>query len=308
MFVSLKTILDDAAAKNYAVVATCGPTMELARAAVTAAHNTKSPLIILLGGMMMARHANPELMVPIIRKLAESTPMPIAVCLDHGKDFNKVAYCVRNGFTSVMIDASAYDMDTNIAMTKQVVDLCHPLGVAVEGELGHVGVAAHLDGRDSSLFTKPEDAAYFKEVTGVDCLAIACGTAHGKYPKEFVPQIDFDLIRRVKEATGNMPIALHGGSGSGDENIKRAVEAGINKINVVTDVQAASRKAAYELLQKDPDCDYLTMMETLERGAYDEVCHWISLAGSEGHGENFSYPYDYERLLSSDEIYKPWEE
>lgn len=308
MYVNLKTILDDAAARHYGVVATATPTMELSRAAITAAHRKKAPLIILLGGIMMARHANPELLIPVIQKLAENTPVPIAVCLDHGKNFEKVSYCVRHGFSSIMLDASRYDIETNIAMTRQVVDFCHPLGIAVEGEIGHVGVASQGDGRDSSLYTKPEDAAFFKAKTGVDCLAIACGTAHGKYPAGFIPRLDFDLIRRVKDATNNMPIALHGGSGAGDENIRKAVEAGINKINVATDVLNASRNKARELLRENPECDYMTLMETFERGGYDEIVHWMDLSGSVGKAVDFLYPYDYERLLSIDRIYPEGEE
>ena len=308
MYVNIKDILNDAAERHYGVIATATPTMELARAAVTAAHRNKAPLIIILGGIMMARHANPELLVPVIRKLADEAAVPVALCLDHGRDFNKAAYCVRNGFSSVMIDGSAYDMQTNIRMTRQVVELCHPLNMAVEGELGHVGVAAKGDGRDTSLYTDPGDAARFKAETDVDCLAVAVGTAHGKYPEGFVPKIDFDLIRRIKDATGGMPIALHGGSGAGDENIIKAVEAGINKINVATDVLASSRQAAWALLSRDPGCDYILLMEALERGAFDEISHWIGLSGSIGKAEGFPYPNSYERLLSSDEIYDRWAE
>ena len=104
-------------------------------------------------------------------------------------------------------------------------------GTGSGGELGHVGQAATLDGCDVSLYTKPEEAVRFVQETGVDSLAIACGTAHGDYPKGFIPPLILDVIKGVKQAV-NMPLALHGGSGSGDENIRKAVEAGINKVNI----------------------------------------------------------------------------
>jgi fructose-bisphosphate aldolase, class II len=301
MYTTLKYILDDAAKNNYGVIAGCAINMETARGLITAAHEEDAPLIIITGQGQMTKHARAELMVPLIKTLAEKTPVPVALCLDHGKDFERITHAFRNGFSSVMIDGSAYDMAENIKQTQKVVELCHSQGIAVEGELGHVGVAATHDGRDESLYTKPEDAKYFVDHTHVDCLAIAVGTAHGKYPKGFVPHINFDRIREVKKAINNMPIALHGGSGSGDENIRKAVAAGINKINVATDILCAYRDRAAELISQDPNMDIVNFYVELEQAVKKVAKHWIQLSQSSGKAGNFKPVYYFE-----DEIAKTY--
>jgi fructose-bisphosphate aldolase class II len=292
----MKTILDHATANHYAVIAASGIDMVMMRALVSAADEKKAPLIIIMGGLQMAKMANPELLVPIIQKLAGETASPIALCLDHGRDFNKVAYAVRNGFSSVMIDASTKPIQENIALTQKVVELCHPLAISVEGELGHVGIAANLDGCDESMYTQPKEAAFFARMTGVDCLAIAVGTAHGKYPPGFIPKISFDRIRSVKEATYNMPIALHGSSGSGDDNIIRAVDAGVNKINVATDLLNACKMGIQRALTGNPDLDYLTLLQHAELSCKKLLKHWIDLSGSSGKSAGFMPNYDIKRL------------
>ena len=161
MYVSMKPILEHAAKNGYAVMAANALNMEMARAIISAADEKQAPLIIILGAGAMEKHSTPELMVPMIRRLAEETDVPIALCLDHGKDICKVAYALHNGFSSIMLDGSQYSMEENISKTKEIVEICHSIQVGVEGEIGHVGQAAALDGRDDSLYTRPEDAAYF---------------------------------------------------------------------------------------------------------------------------------------------------
>ena len=294
MYVSMKPLLEHAAANHYAVMAANAMNMEMARAAISAADEKQAPLIIIIGGMQMAKHATAELMAPMIRRLAEETTAPVALCLDHGANLEKVVYALSNQFTSIMLDGSKLPMEENIAATRLVVQLCHSIGVGVEGELGHVGQAAALDGRDASLYTSPEDAARFARETGVDCLAVAVGTAHGKYPEGFVPQINFELIERIKAATGGMPIALHGGSGSGDENIRKAVKAGINKINLATDLQNASREGTIEAYQDGGD--YVRMIQTAELRCKELLMHWMELSGSCGQAAKIRLPYTFSRL------------
>ena len=182
----------------------------------------------------------------------------------------------------------------NIEKTKQIVEICHSIQVGVEGEIGHVGQAANLDGRDESLYTTPEDAAYFAKATGVDCLAVAIGTAHGKYPEGFVPHINFELLKKIKEATGNMPIALHGGSGSGDENIRKAVAAGINKINLATDLQEAAKRGAAEAYENGGD--YMKTIQNAELCCKNLLMHWIDLSGSTGRAKDIRLPYTFSQL------------
>lgn len=294
MYVSMDCLLRHAAEHHYAVMAANALNLEMARGVISAADETRSPLIIILGSMAMAKHSTPELLAPLIQRLAAETTVPVALCLDHGKDLNKVAKALYNRFSSVMIDASQLPMEENIALTRQVVELCHPLGVGVEGELGHVGQAAALDGRDASLYTRPEDAAYFVQETKVDCLAVAIGTAHGKYPAGFQPKLNFELLREIKAATNNIPIALHGGSGSGDENVRKAVEAGINKINLATDLQEACRRGAIEA--NEAGGDYMKMIQASEQACKKLLIRWMELAGSCGQARNFTPPYTFPNL------------
>ncbi len=286
MYTDIKTILDDANQNHYAVLAASAFNLELARGAIAAADEMQAPIIILMGQMQITRHARPELMVPMIRTLAQETKVPVALLLDHGRDWKKITWAYRQGFSSIMIDASTYEINENIKRTRKIVELCHPQGLAVEGELGHVGLAASLDGCDQSLYTKPEEAIRFVKETQVDSLAIACGTAHGNYPRGFIPTINFEVIRRVKAAV-NIPLALHGGSGSGDENIKQAVAAGINKVNIATEIFNQCRDYLKKQLSDTPDLDYLTSMIQVEQVCKKAVKHFIQLTGSPGAAANF---------------------
>lgn len=286
MYTTTKVILDDAVKHHYAVIASTAVNLELARGEIAAADELQSPLIILLGQGQMSKHGSADLMVPMIKRLAEKTNVPVALILDHGRDWEYVTRAFRNGFSSVMIDASAYPMEENIARTKKVVELCHSQGVAVEGEIGHVGQAADMDGIKENLYTRPEDAEAFVKATHVDCLAIACGTAHGKYPKGFVPKLNFDIIRKVRERIST-PLALHGGSGSGDENIRKAVEAGINKVNVCTDIFNYCRDFTKEALDSNPNYDYLQFLIDVEAKAKEITKRYISLTGSAGKAADF---------------------
>lgn len=286
MYTDIKTILDDASKNNYGVLAASAINLELARGLIAAADELQAPLIILMGQNQMTKHARADVMVPLIKTLAEETNVPVALILDHGKDWEFITHAFRNGFSSIMIDASAYEMDENLERTKKVIELCHPQGVAVEAELGHVGQAANDDQSDISCYTKPEDVTEFLKQTNADCLAIACGTAHGQYPKGFVPKIRFDIIRSVKEVT-DVPIALHGGSGSGDENIRKAVEAGINKVNVCTEIFNYVRDDIKHTLDKNPEIDLLSLMSEAEQAAKKIGKHFIELTGSQGKAENF---------------------
>lgn len=297
MYSNLKTILKDAAENHYAVIATSAINMETARGIVAAATEKMAPIIFLLGQNMMRQHAKAELLVPMIKTLAEYSPCPIATCLDHGNDKERLMYAFRNGFSSIMFDGSLLPFEENIRQTKEVAWLCHSFDMGIEGELGHVGVAAHGDEKDESIYTNPKDARRFAMETGVDCLAIAVGTAHGEYPKGLIPHINFQRIKEVKEITDGMPIALHGGSGSGDENIIKAVEAGINKVNVVTDVFLACRNTITRETAANPKINYIDLMNSMEDSTRELISHWIDLTGSAGKADNFK-PVDKMGLLS----------
>ncbi|WP_427337869.1 class II fructose-1,6-bisphosphate aldolase [Caloranaerobacter sp. DY30410] len=251
MLVSGKEILLDAHKKGYAVGAFNVNNMEIVQAIIEAARETNSPVILQAsqGGL---KYAGVEYIAAMAKVAAESVKVPVAIHLDHGTDFVQIMKCIRNGFTSVMIDGSKYPLEENIAITKKVVEIAHAVGVSVEAELGKIGGTEDditVDERDAT-FTDPDEAERFVKETGVDYLAIAIGTAHGPYKGE--PKLDFDRLKVIKERL-NMPIVLHGSSGVPEESIKKAVSLGVNKINIDTDIRMAFNKGVREFVKNNPD-------------------------------------------------------
>ncbi|MBO7698176.1 MAG: class II fructose-bisphosphate aldolase [Erysipelotrichaceae bacterium] len=173
--------------------------------------------------------------------------VPVALHLDHGLDVETVKKAVDLGFTSVMIDASAQPYEVNVARTKEVCDYAHQKGVVVEAELGHVGsgdviTSEHKEAlsEDHNIYTEVDMAKRFVEETGVDSLAVSIGTSHGLY--KGTPVIDFERLHELRKELP-VPLVLHGGSGSGDENLERCATEGISKINVFTDFTVAAIEA-----------------------------------------------------------------
>lgn len=251
MLVTGIEILERAHKEGYAVGAFNTSNLEITQAIVEAAEETRSPVIIQVseGGL---KYAGIEAISAIVRTLAEKATVPIALHLDHGTDFNTIMKCLRNGWTSVMIDASKFPLEENIQRTRKIVEIAHSMGVSVEAEIGKIGgTEDHItvDEREASM-TDPEEALRFAKETGVDYLAIAIGTAHGPYKGE--PKLDFERLKRIKELL-NMPLVLHGASGVPEEAIKKAVSLGINKINIDTDVRQAFTARLRRLLEEDKE-------------------------------------------------------
>ncbi|WP_286684533.1 class II fructose-bisphosphate aldolase [Collinsella sp. UBA1693] len=287
MYTSMKQMLDHANENKYAIMAINCTNMEQARAICYAAAEESSPVIINVSPRQMLAHATPEIMVPMIRAIAEPLDVPIAFNLDHGDTYANVCRCLRAGFSSVMIDASSYEFEENVRRTRMVTSIAHAYNASVEAELGHVGQAAAGDGRSSDMYTNVEQAVEFAERTNCDCLAVAIGTAHGAYPDDFVPALDFDRLAELKAAT-KMPLVLHGGSGAGEENIRRAVELGINKINVCTDLFKHQRKSMHEKLNEQPSIDYMDIQMWGEDAAKDYIKSYMRMIGSSGR-----YTFDH---------------
>lgn len=195
-----------------------------------AAKETGAPVIF----QMFSRLADTNdgnFVAPAILEAIRQLPQPAVMHLDHGAGIPEVVRTIRLGMTGVMIDASTLPLEENIATTKLAAELCGYVGVPVEGELGHVGAT-----KDEVLgnYTDVAEAERFVKETGVSALAVMVGTAHGRYKK--APVLDIQRIRDIREATGKLPLVLHGGSGVPDEQIRMAVEAGIRKVNFATDL------------------------------------------------------------------------
>ncbi|MGF7183964.1 fructose-bisphosphate aldolase class II [Desulfitispora alkaliphila] len=249
--VPITDLLKDAQKGGYAVGAFNCNNMEIVQAIIDAAEAEKAP-VIMQASQGAIKYAGLEYIVGMANIAAKNASVPVALHLDHGTDFAQVMKCIRYGFSSVMIDGSKYPLEENIAVTNRVLEVGRAVGVSVEAELGKIGGTEDdvtVDERDASM-TDPEEAKYFVEKTGVDALAIAIGTAHGQYKGE--PKLDFERLEKITKVI-DTPIVLHGSSGVPDEAITRAIELGVSKINIDTNIREAFTGGAREAIEKMPD-------------------------------------------------------
>ena len=181
---------------------------------------------------------------------AHKATVPVCVHLDHGSKFEQVLRAIQDGFTSVMIDGAHLSLEDNIAITKKVVEVAHPVNVSVEAELGTIGTADDYGeaGSKEIIYTEVDDAVKFIKETDIDCLAIAIGTAHGLYPKDKKPELALDRLQEIKAAV-SIPLVLHGGSGNPDDEIAKSVKLGVNKINISSDIKDAFYQECRKVLQ-----------------------------------------------------------
>ena len=229
MLVGLKDILEIAQKGGFAVPAFNVYNMETVMGIVKAAEEAKAPIIIQSYSRLFTNEEG-YFVSPIILAAAKKANVPICFHLDHGAGEKEVMRAIRYGATGIMIDKSTLPLEENIAETKKIVDMCSAIGVAVEGELGHIG---SVNDDVAAEHTNPNEAAEFAEKTGVAALAVMVGTAHGRYKK--APKLDINRIEEIHKKTP-ASLVLHGGSGVPDDEIKAAVKAGIRKINFGTDV------------------------------------------------------------------------
>lgn len=213
--VNTKEMFQRAYQGKYSVGAFNVDNLETLQAVIEAAKKEKSPVIIQITENVR-KYFGPKFLMSIVRTAAEETGCEIALHLDHGKSVEICKECVDDGFTSVMIDASAYDFEKNIKMTKEVVEYAHKHGVSVESELGSItGIEDDSTVEDKyGHFTHPADVIEFVKRTKIDSLAIAIGTAHGafKYKPGEKPQLRFDILEEIEERLPGFPLVLHGSS------------------------------------------------------------------------------------------------
>lgn len=250
MLVDGKSVLDAAKAGRYGIVAPDFLTLNAARVFVQTADALKTPILLSFAqghaGLISLEEA-----ALVGKYWAEKVDTPIVLHLDHGQNFDFLQRAVELGFTSVMLDASMKDMDENIRLTREVVACAHAKGVSVEAEIGHVGGASEgIEGATTdSVYTTVEEAKTFAAATGVDSLAVSIGTSHGVYAGSRTPELNFKRLQELAAAVP-VPLVLHGGSGTGDENLRRAVREGITKLNVYTDFLVG---AMAEIKAAEPD-------------------------------------------------------
>ncbi|WP_040196075.1 class II fructose-1,6-bisphosphate aldolase [Candidatus Soleaferrea massiliensis] len=250
MLVTGKQVLDQANQGGYAVGAFNVNNMEILQAVIAAAEQEKAPVIVQTSEGAI-KYAGIKYLSSMVHLAAKEASVPVVLHLDHGTTYETIMQCIANGWTSVMIDGSHFALEENIAATKEIVKVAHACGVSVEAELGRLsGVEDQIAvSEKDALYTDPDEAVRFVKETGVDSLAIAIGTAHGKYKGE--PKLDFDRLSEIKKLL-DMPIVLHGSSGVPEDSIRKAVSLGVNKINIDTDVRQAFTDGIKAVFEKDP--------------------------------------------------------
>lgn len=232
MLVGLKDILALAEKDGYCIPAFNVYNIETAKGVMNAAEKLRSPVILqFYSRLVTSKVAND--VAPIIVDMANKATVPVCFHLDHGAGECEVVRSLRMGMTGIMIDASMEELEGNIEKTKNIVRICDYVGVGVEGELGHIGKAADGDENVVTEYTRPDEAKKYVEETGVCALAVMVGTAHGRYKK--APVLDIERIKEIKKAT-DVSLVLHGGSGVPDEQIQAAIQAGVRKMNFSTDL------------------------------------------------------------------------
>ena len=239
--VSMREILADAKAGGYAVGCFNSIDLAMARGIIRAAEEEKAP-VILCHAEVHFKYTPLDSIMPVLLEESDNAGIPVALLLDHGKDFNAIARSLHLGMNSIMFDGSELDYEDNIAQTGEIVKIAHALDASVEGEIGRVvrPVNSGADGcddvslaDDTSLYTDPDQAADFVQKTGIDALACAFGTVHGVYRKE--PKLDFPRLKLIAKKTG-VPVVMHGGSGLSAEDFHTAIANGVTKINYYTNM------------------------------------------------------------------------
>jgi fructose-bisphosphate aldolase class II len=231
--VSSKPILQEALRRRFAVGAFNANNMEQVQAIVEAAQEERAPVFLQVSQGAI-RYAGLEFAAELVKIAASIATVPVVLHLDHGTDFDQNVRCLRAGFTSLMFDGSKLPFDENVATTRRVVEMAHAAGIPVEAELGRVlqvtdGVSAE---QVTQAMTDPTQARRFVELTGVDSLAIACGSIHAMTARE--AELDLARIKAIHAEIPNTPLVLHGSSGVKHESIAEAIANGMCKVNVAT--------------------------------------------------------------------------
>jgi fructose-bisphosphate aldolase, class II len=251
MLMDMKQILSVANERNFAVPAFNIGTNQILKAVIECCEAKNAPVILAIHPKEL--NFQGDAMMASCVFAANASRVPVCIHMDHSSTIEQILHAVRTGFTSVMMDASDKSFEENIALTKQTVAIAHPLGISVEAELGTIGTTGNdtEGGTTEIIYTNPDDVVKFVEATGIDCLAIAIGTAHGIYPKGFKPHLKLDLLSEIK-ARVSIPLVLHGGSANPDEEIAESVKRGINKINISSDTKDAMYQQMRKTLAADP--------------------------------------------------------
>ena len=259
MYVTLKELLTHAEEGGYTVLAPNVFNLESLIAVVEAAEAERAPVIIAIGESRLKDEQLQKYLPLVAKQMAMEATVPVGINLDHGKSYHELVLAIQKGFSSVMIDASMCPYDENVARTKEIVKIAHELGISVEAEIGHVGEGGdYTEAGAKDGLTEPDMAKRFAVETQVDALAVAVGTAHGVY--KGTPKLDFERLDEIHKMV-DVPLVLHGGSGTGMENLIRASELGIRKLNINTELLIEARTQVKKELEENPEIDYSILLK-----------------------------------------------
>ena len=247
MLVNLKEILAIAEERKCAVGAFNTPNLECLIAVIDAAEKLGTPVIIFQAELH--ENISPlEKIGPVMVQAAEKAGVPVCVQLDHGETLDYIERSLEIGFTGIMYDGSLLPYEENVMNTKKAVAMARSFNAGVEAELGAMPSREGGEAASGPVYTDPAQAEKFCRETGIDALAPSFGTAHGIYKAK--PMLDFERVRVISEKTG-LPLVMHGGSGVSEDDFRRAIKAGIRKVNYYTYMSNAGSRAVRELLAKE---------------------------------------------------------
>ncbi len=271
--VTMKQLVDEAWEKGTCIPAFNVGSLEMVRGALRAAEELETPVIIQIAERLL-KYSPLELIGPGMVQAAKESRLPVAVSLDHSSTYDVIKKALDLGFTSVMYDGSTLPFEENIAGTRKIVELANEYGAVVEGELGLVGGSEDGLSDHGILCTNPDKAHEFCERTGIACLAVAIGNAHGDYPT--APVLAFDILEQINQKAG-VPLVLHGGSGISDNDFRKAISLGIAKINIGTASFNNVVKFATEYLAADGKHTYFELNTAMTQGMYENALRHIKV-------------------------------
>ncbi len=276
MLANLNDVLRPAQQGRYAVGLFNTTDTDMLQAAIEAAEEMRAPIIIGTAQVLLP-YGELQLIAPSVIAAAKRAKVPVVVHYDHGLTFDRCMEALQLGFTSVMHDASAKPYTQNIQETREIVRIAHAFGATVEGEIGHVGNADGSDPAGEDRYTTVAEALDYRNDTGVDALAIAIGTAHGAY--KTAPRLSFERLKAIRE-TVDTPLVLHGGSGLTDEDFRKAVQGGIAKVNIFTDLCLAGMEAERRALEQR--MEYLPARNLKKDAIREAIMRKMALFGCQG--------------------------
>ncbi len=284
--VSMNEILTNARKGQYAVGSFNVTNTVFVDAVLEAAADCRSPIIVSVAERHVEKgFVNLADIAGYIKMKAANFDIPVAMHLDHGQTIECIKQAIDLGFTSVMLDRSSVSLAENIKDTQTVLAMCKQNDVSVEGEIGAISGEegeSKENVADASMFTEPQVAADYIEQTGIHALAVSIGNVHGCYKGE--PNLDFELLAKIKD-TVSIPLVLHGGSGISDNDFRKMIRYGINKINFYSGNVQCAYRSMYEIVNTKPlenGSDITALFHAIYKAVYKTAKEQMLIFGSNG--------------------------